>query len=130
MQSQVFNCCCSIQLFHISCSIPPVQFHLFNPAVQSQLFNPAVPLCSANFDINSCVRNSNNITLSLCDVLPCDSLPILLSSLTQQPHTPLQTCMEGAGQQGVLKEYKTLHRLACSISSPAHTAEVGRIATC
>ena len=80
---------------------------------------------SVNFDINSCVRNSNNITLSLRDVLPSDSLPILLSSLTQQPPTPLQTCMEGVGQQGVLKEYQTLQRLACSISSPAYTAEVG-----
>ena len=63
--------------------------------------------------------------LSSRDVLTSASLPILLSSLTQQPHTPLQTCMGGVGQQGVVQENQTLHRVASSISSPAHRAEVG-----
>ena len=34
------------------------------------------------------LRNSNNTTLSSRDVLTSASLPILLTSLTQQPHTP------------------------------------------
>ena len=49
------------------------------------------PLCECDQRILMTIfvlRNSNNTTLSSGDVLTSASLPILLSSLTQQPHTP------------------------------------------
>ena len=49
------------------------------------------PLCECDQRISTTIlvlRNSNNTTLSSRDVLTSASLPILLSSLTQQPHTP------------------------------------------
>ena len=58
------------------------------------------PLCKCDQRISTTIfmlRNSNKTTLSLRDVLTSASLPILLSSLKQQPYTPPPDLYGGSG---------------------------------